>query len=67
MVILVGLGLILPATWKWFQEGFSRLEYASTMRLVVSGVTLTILGASVVFPSFMCSILGLEQKERVVE
>ena len=65
--ILVGLGLILAATWKWYQGGFGRLEYASTMRLVAPGATLTILGASVVFASFMCSILGLEQKERVVE
>ena len=66
---MAGLGLIaggclavLAAVAIWFQAGFGRLEYATTMRLVIPGTTAVILGASVIFNSFLCSMLGLDRR-----
>ena len=41
---------------------FGPLDYASTMRIVVPGATLTTLGASTIFNSFLCSMLGLDRR-----
>ena len=66
---MAGLGLIaggclavLAAVAIWFQAGFGRLDYATTMRLVIPGTTAVILGASVIFNSFLCSMLGLDRR-----
>ena len=64
-----GLGLILAgsvtigtAVVSWWNTGFGDMDYAQTMRLVVPGTTLTILGANLFFSSFLCSMLGLDRK-----
>ncbi len=66
---VAGLGLIfaggltvLAAVAVWFQAGLGRLDYATTMRLVIPGTTAVILGASVIFNSFLCSMLGLDRR-----
>ena len=46
----------------WYQSGFGPLDYSSTMRLVIPGATLVTLGASAVLNSFLCSMLGLDQR-----
>jgi hypothetical protein len=56
-----GLVLLVLAVNKWRTAGFGELDYASTMRLVVPGVTLTALGFQTVLASFFVSVLGLRR------
>jgi glycosyltransferase involved in cell wall biosynthesis len=59
---LVGLALLLAAVVQWAEVGFGRLDYATTMRWVVPGVTLTALGFQTVLSSFFMSILGMHRR-----
>ncbi|HET6702206.1 MAG TPA: glycosyltransferase family 2 protein [Gemmatimonadaceae bacterium] len=60
---VVGGGLLLLlAIARWAAEDFGRLDYASTMRLVVPGVTLTALGFQTVLSSFFLSILRMRRR-----
>ena len=59
---LLGIVLLLAAIWRWVNTGFGPLEYASTMRWVVPGVTLTALGFQTVLSSFFMSILGMHRR-----
>jgi glycosyltransferase involved in cell wall biosynthesis len=56
---LAGVVLLVLAINKWRVAGFGELDYASTMRLVVPGVTLTALGFQTVLASFFISVLAL--------
>lgn len=58
----LGVLAILAASVGWYRTGFGTLDYASTMRVVVPGATLVTLGASVIFNSFLCSMLGLDRR-----
>jgi hypothetical protein len=60
--ILVGLGLLGTAVNQWRLADFGRLDYASTMRLVIPGATLTALGFQTVLASFLVSILGMRRR-----
>jgi glycosyltransferase involved in cell wall biosynthesis len=60
--LAAGFGLIAQAFWIWVQRDFSTMDYTSTMRIVVPGVMLAVLGQSLVFMSFLCSILGMQQR-----
>jgi glycosyltransferase involved in cell wall biosynthesis len=62
LATLFGAALIAAALIRWYQVDFGSLDYASTMRLVIPGVTLVTLGASVVLNSFLCSMLGLDRR-----
>jgi glycosyltransferase involved in cell wall biosynthesis len=55
---LVGLALLLVAVQQWRLAEFGRLDYASTMRWVIPGVTLAALGFQTVMTSFLLCILG---------
>ena len=57
-----GLGLILVETVRWWQGGFGRMDYPTTMRWVIPGVTLAVLGFQTVLSSFFVSILGLRRR-----
>ena len=59
---MVGILLLLLAVGRWAAEDFGRLDYASTMRLVVPGVTLTALGFQTVLSSFFLSILRMRRR-----
>src|SRR5688572_7139945 len=59
---MVGITLLLLAVGRWAGEDFGRLDYASTMRLVVPGVTLTALGFQTVLSSFFLSILRMRRR-----
>lgn len=59
---LGGVGLIAVTAWSWMQRDFGRLDYASTMRVVIPGVMLASLGFQTVFASFFLSILGMRRK-----
>jgi glycosyltransferase involved in cell wall biosynthesis len=58
----LGLLLLLKGIWIWFEAGFGRLDYASTMRVVVPGVTLTSLGVQTILGAFLLSILELRRR-----
>jgi len=60
--LLVGVALLGAAVWRWRLADFGRLDYVSTMRLVVPGATLTALGFQTVLSSFFTSILGLRRR-----
>ena len=60
---LLGGGLLLLlAVARWASVDFGRLEYASTMRLVVPGVTLTALGFQTVLSTFFLSVLRMRRR-----
>ena len=60
--MVVGVILLGSAVWEWMQADFGALDYASTMRVVVPGVTLTALGFQTVLSSFFMSILGMRRR-----
>lgn len=57
-----GLAAVLGAAIGWYRAGFGALNYTSTMRIVIPAATLVVLGASVIFDSFLCSMLGLDRR-----
>ena len=57
-----GCGLLLGAVGHWQATGFGQLEYATTMRWVIPGVTLAVLGFQTIFSSFFVSILRMARK-----
>ena len=58
----LGLLLLAKAVLIWLEAGLGRLDYASTMRVVVPGVTLTSLGVQTVLGAFLLSILELRRR-----
>jgi hypothetical protein len=58
---VAGIVLLVLAVARWAHEDFGPLDYASTMRLVVPGVTLTALGFQTVLSSFFLSILRMRR------
>jgi hypothetical protein len=62
LAILAGGCLLLGAVWQWLLTGFGHLDCARTMRLVVPGATLVVLGFQTVFSSFFVNILGMRRK-----
>lgn len=62
LVLLVGLALLLAAIDQWRGVGFGRLDYAQTMRLVIPGATLAVLGFQTVLSSFFVSLLGMRRR-----
>jgi glycosyltransferase involved in cell wall biosynthesis len=59
---LVGGALLLVAVLDWLSAGLGPLDYRSTMRLVVPGVTLAALGVQTIFSSFFLSLLGMPRQ-----
>lgn len=61
LAAVAGVVLLALAVNKWRSQEFGELDYASTMRLVVPGVTLTALGFQTVLSSFFVSVLALRR------
>ena len=59
---LVGLGLLGTAIWQWSARDFGPLDYSETMRIVIPGATLTMIGFQTVLSSFFLSILGMRSR-----
>lgn len=57
-----GLVLLMGAINQWWQKDFGPLDYAVTMRWVIPGVTLCMLGFQTLFGSFFISVLGMRRK-----
>ena len=60
--LLAGLALLAGAVNQWWAVRFGNLDYAHTMRWVIPGVTLTLLGFQTVLSSFFISILEMKRK-----
>ena len=60
--MLLGVVLLSAAVSAWAEVSFGPLDYATTMRWVVPGVTLTALGFQTVLSSFFMSILGMPRR-----
>ncbi len=59
---LLGLGLLGTAIWQWSSRDFGPLDYSQTMRIVIPGATLTMIGFQTVLSSFFLSILGMRSR-----
>jgi glycosyltransferase involved in cell wall biosynthesis len=57
-----GAVLLAAAVAQWWHAGFGPLDYGVTMRWVIPGMMLTVLGFQTVLASFFFSILGLARR-----
>jgi glycosyltransferase involved in cell wall biosynthesis len=62
VALAAGALLLAGAFGQWRAVGFGDLEYSRTMRLVVPGTTLAVLGFQTILSSFFVSILGMRRK-----
>jgi hypothetical protein len=62
VALCVGIALLLAAIHEWRLHNFGPLDYASTMRLVIPGATLTALGFQTMLSSFFLSILRMHRR-----
>lgn len=62
LVLAVGVGLLLFAVNQWRLTGWGHLDYASTMRIVIPGATLTTAAVQTIFSSFFISLLGMQRR-----
>ncbi len=58
----LGAAFVAVVFAVWMSAGFGPLDYAHTMRLVVPGVTLCVLGVQFFFVVFLGSVLELRRK-----
>jgi glycosyltransferase involved in cell wall biosynthesis len=62
VVGLIGAFMLLAAFNEWRVRGFGHLNYADTMRVVVPGVTLAVLGYQVILGCFFMILLTLRRR-----
>jgi glycosyltransferase involved in cell wall biosynthesis len=62
MSCVVGGALLLAALNRWRHLGFGHLDYAQNMRIVVPGVTLSVLGFQTILGCFFLSLLNLRRR-----
>lgn len=60
--IISGVVLLALAVNRWRLVHFGALDYSATMRLVVPGATLAVMGVQTFFSSFVLSLLTLGRK-----
>ena len=60
--LLLGGGLVGRAASLWAAAGTGGLPYALTMRWMIPGVLLLVLGAEALFGSFLLSLLGVRRR-----
>jgi hypothetical protein len=62
VLLVVGVGLSIYALLTWNRAGFGRLDYPSTLRIVIPGATLITCGMQTVLSSLFLSVLGLRHR-----
>jgi hypothetical protein len=62
VVLIAGVVLLLLAVARWRAHQFGALDYSSTMRLTVPGVTFAALGFQTILSSFFISVLGMKHR-----
>jgi hypothetical protein len=60
--LLTGLGGSIYAVLWWQHRAFGRLDYSSTLRLVIPSATLLAVGFELLLSSFFLSILGMKRR-----
>ena len=60
--VLLGSVMLLAALNQWRVSDFGRLNYAETMRVVVPGVTLAVLGYQTMLSFFFMSLLEMRRR-----
>ncbi len=63
IAVVAGGGLMISAVSQWSAVSFGALDYATTMRWVIPGVTLIALGCQTIFSSFFVSILRMARNK----
>jgi hypothetical protein len=64
LLTLAGLGALAAATWSWRSVGFGALDPRLTMRQVIPGAILLVIGIQTIFSSFFLSVLGIRRRRR---
>jgi hypothetical protein len=62
VTVVVGVVMLAAAVNEWRIRDFGRLNYAETMRLVVPGVTLAVLGYQTILSFFFLSLLDMRRR-----
>jgi hypothetical protein len=62
LMLLAGVALVLRVLGVWAGVEFQALDYERTMRWMIPGVLLLVLGAQVIMSSFFFSVLGLKRR-----
>jgi hypothetical protein len=62
VLTLAGLGALVAATWSWRDIGFGQLDPRLTMRQVIPGAVLLVIGIQTIFSSFFLSVLGIRRR-----
>jgi glycosyltransferase involved in cell wall biosynthesis len=62
LVLAGGIVMLLAAVARWKANQFGALDYSSTMRLTVPGVTFAALGFQTILSSFFISVLGMKHR-----
>lgn len=60
--LFIGISLLVISINQWRLANFGELNYSDTMRLVIPGATLVVLGFQTVLSGFFVSILGMRRK-----
>ena len=60
--LLGGAFLLVGAVEQWAAVDFGHLDYSRTMRWVIPGATMAVLGFQTVLSSFFVSILSMRRK-----
>ena len=60
--VLLGGIMLVAAVNEWRVRDFGRLNYAETMRVVVPGVTLAVLGYQTILSCFFLSLLSMRRR-----
>ncbi|MGQ0537602.1 MAG: glycosyltransferase family 2 protein [Gemmatimonadaceae bacterium] len=61
-LVLTGTALVAAAVLQWYQAGFRDLDSTVTMRWLIPGVSLVMLGAQTIFGAFFVSVLALPRR-----
>jgi hypothetical protein len=64
LLALAGLFALVAAAWSWRAVGFGALDPRLTMRQVIPGAILLVIGIQTIFSSFFLSVLGIRRRNR---
>lgn len=62
LLTLLGVGTLAWAVWSWTRVEFGALDPRVTMRQVIPGAMLLVIGIQTIFSSFFLSVLGIRRR-----
>jgi len=60
LTIMAGMFLYLIGTLKWVESNLGPLDYQTTLRIIIPGTTLVLIGFQLFFSSFIVSLLSIK-------